>query len=140
MPTLLSHTAPRLNNGNGELTQIHSIKKPRLIASSDRIEAELIGLAWDCALKTYKPTATSQPERPERTGSSVDFSLPSSVTGRIKATTCTIFNPPHQSDKGTMSDSYLVIAVRGSASKVDHIVNLNGEPRDAKALFVSHSL
>lgn len=116
------------------------IKEAQLIASSDRTEAEVIGLAWDCALKAYKPAATSQPERPERTGSRVDFLLPSSPTGRIKATTCTIFTPPHQPEMETMSASCLVIAVRGSASKVDHIVNFNSEPRDAKALFVSSAL
>lgn len=140
MPTLLSHSATLQSNGNGERTQIPVIEKARLISSSDRTEAELIGLAWDCALKAYKPVATSQPERPERAGSSVDFSLPSSATGRIKATTCTIFTPPRQPETGTTHASYLVVAVRGSASKLDHIVNLNGDPRDAKALFVSPAL
>jgi hypothetical protein len=99
----------------------------------------VIGLAWDCAAKAYEPDAANQPDRPERTGLRLDFSLPSSAVGSIKATTCTIFTPPQQPESGTVSTSYLVIAVRGSASKVDHIVNFHGEPRDAKVLFVSFS-
>jgi hypothetical protein len=110
-----------------------------LITSSDRTEAEILGLAWDCAEKVYGPDAANQPGRPERPGSRLDFSLPSSATGSVKATTCTIFTPPHQPQSGTESTSYLVIAVRGSASKVDHIVNFHGEPRDADFLLVSLS-
>lgn len=101
----------------------------------DRAEAEVIGLAWDCAAKAYEPDTADQPDRPERTGLKLDFSLPSSAAGSIKATTCSTFTPQQQPGSGTVCNSYLVIAVRGSASKVDHIVNLHGEPRDAKVLF-----
>ncbi|OCK78593.1 alpha/beta-hydrolase [Lepidopterella palustris CBS 459.81] len=111
----------------------------RATAEFDRAEAEVIGLAWDCAAKAYEPDTADQPDRPERTGLKLDFSLPSSAAGSIKATTCSTFTPQQQPGSGTVCNSYLVIAVRGSASKVDHIVNLHGEPRDAKVLFVSFS-
>jgi hypothetical protein len=112
----------------------------QLITGSERTEAEVIGLAWDCAAKAYEPDAASQLDGQERTGSRLDFSLPASATGSIKATTCTIFTPPQHLESSTASASVLVIAVRGSASKVDHIVNFHGEPRDAKDLFVSFAL
>jgi hypothetical protein len=68
----------------------------------------------------------------------VEFAIPSSTFGSIKATTFTRYTPDPV--LGVGSATYLIIAVRGSASKFDHIVNLNGEPRDARMLFVSSAL
>ena len=97
----------------------------------------MISLAWDCAAKVYDLTSRNQKDEGVKTEGKLDFALPSSAGGTVKATTCTTFSSSQQGGSYGRSASFIVIAVRGSASKLDHIVNLNGDIRDAQALFVS---
>ena len=70
----------------------------------------------------------------------VDWSLPASSLGTVKATTFTTYTPSPEASATSAPVPYLVIAVRGSATKLDHIVNLNGEPTAASELFVSGNI
>lgn len=69
----------------------------------------------------------------------VDWSLPASSLGTVKATTFTTYTPVPEAFATSAPAPYLIIAVRGSATKLDHIVNLNGDSREATELFVSGS-
>lgn len=105
---------------------------PQLTVPSDREEARLISLAWSCAENVYKTdAATEAMEELANSGLNVEWSIPSSTLGTVKATTFTTYT------SDPTSAPHLIIAVRGSASRLDHIVNLNSEPRDAGVLFVS---
>ncbi|TRX99039.1 hypothetical protein FHL15_000381 [Xylaria flabelliformis] len=70
----------------------------------------------------------------------IEWSLASSANGNIKATTLTTFVAPPPYGSRAEPTTYLVIAVRGSASTVDQLVNLNGEARDASTLFIEKRL
>ncbi|KAF3902076.1 hypothetical protein ABW21_db0200865 [Orbilia brochopaga] len=107
----------------------------------DWAEAELIGLAWDCSLDVYcpaTPKANGQADLANAAGvTKLALSIPCSMTGDTKATSCTIFTPAKQPGDGDVRSPYLIIAIRGSMGTLDNIVNLNGEPRDASLLFVA---
>lgn len=52
-----------------------------------------------------------------------------SVTGTVKA--ASMWKTSHYNKQTT-----LFVSVRGTASTADHVVNLNGEPKDVGSLFV----
>lgn len=97
--------------------------------------AHLISIAWRCVQTVYLEDPAAQQK--VDSDLSIDFAIPSSKFGSIKATTFTKYTPILP--LGSSTSPYLVIAVRGSASKFDHVVNLNGEPRDATKLLESSS-
>ncbi|KAI0437301.1 Alpha/Beta hydrolase protein [Xylaria telfairii] len=96
--------------------------------------AELIMKAWVCAETVYERDVASQSEEMQNAGLNIEWSLASSANGNVKATTLTTFVAPPPYNSRDESTTYLIIAVRGSASTVDHLVNLNGEARDASTL------
>ncbi|KAI0549295.1 Alpha/Beta hydrolase protein [Xylaria curta] len=102
--------------------------------------ANLIMKAWICAETVYEQDIAASTEETKSTGLNIEWSLASSANGNVKATTLTTFVAPPPSDSRAESTTYLIIAVRGSASTVDHLVNLNGEARDASTLFKSMEL
>ncbi|KAK3361003.1 hypothetical protein B0T24DRAFT_507005, partial [Lasiosphaeria ovina] len=64
-----------------------------------------------------------------------------SATGSVKAMTCTIVQPV---DSTTGNEPVLVIAIRGSAFKIDHVVNANlrlgsRENETHHVVFTGHS-
>ncbi|RYC56448.1 hypothetical protein CHU98_g9752 [Xylaria longipes] len=88
--------------------------------------------AWLCAETVYEQDVAALSEEMEDSGLKIEWSQASSTNGNIKATTLTTFVAPPPYDSRAEPTTYLIIAVRGSASTVDHLVNLNGEPRDAR--------
>ncbi|KAI0874390.1 Alpha/Beta hydrolase protein [Hypoxylon argillaceum] len=106
--------------------------------------ADLIMKSWLCAERVYGRDIAAPFEEAEDSCLNVQWSLPSSTNGNVKATTLTTFVAPPPYDSYAKPTTYLIIAVRGSASTVDQLINLHGEPRDADTLFQdfdkSHSL
>ncbi|KAF4472687.1 alpha beta-hydrolase [Fusarium albosuccineum] len=98
-------------------------------------EAQLVSAAWKCARATYDlesivaDTAYCTFRK--------DHVLHHSRTGIVKALISIIVEPVDK--PGTESDSLpvLVIAIRGSASKMDHIVNANSRPKATES-FIQH--
>lgn len=93
--------------------------------------------SWLCAERVYGRDIAAPFEEAEDSCLNVQWSLPSSTNGNVKATTLTTFVAPPPYDSYAKPTTYLIIAVRGSASTVDQLINLHGEPRDADTLFVS---
>jgi hypothetical protein len=50
---------------------------------------------------------------------------------------CTALWTVDRASEGSEASKELIISIRGSASAVDHVVNLNGQERDMKSFFVS---
>jgi hypothetical protein len=69
----------------------------------------------------------------------VTWSLSASSLSTVKATTLTTYTPVLEASATSAPANYLIIAIKGSATKLDHVVNLNGKPREAGALFVRAS-
>ncbi|KAB8265071.1 Alpha/Beta hydrolase protein [Aspergillus pseudonomiae] len=95
-------------------------------------KAELISIAWRCAREVYE-TSSGLPIGPVRNGEwklePGDCVVPS-TDGTIKAVS---FSRVSSVEKATDHKDLpvLVVAIRGSASAVDHMVNANYEPRNA---------
>ncbi|KAF4982511.1 hypothetical protein FZEAL_1882 [Fusarium zealandicum] len=86
-------------------------------------EAQLVSAAWKCARTTYDLESTLTDTTYCRFRH--DHVLKHSITGTVKAMTSTVVEPVAESDLLPV----LVIAVRGSANKMDHIVNANSGPK-----------
>ncbi|KAJ2988558.1 hypothetical protein NUW58_g3909 [Xylaria curta] len=114
----------KANNYANSSLDFCSSKAPWICTSE---MTHLIMKAWICAETVYESDLTSSSEELEAGGLKIEWALASSANGDVKATTLTTF------DDGFTN--YLIIAVRGSASTVDHLVNLHGEPRDASTLY-----
>ncbi|KAJ8130837.1 hypothetical protein O1611_g2788 [Lasiodiplodia mahajangana] len=97
--------------------------------------ANLIMKAWVCAEAVYGPDTATLSKALEDSGLNLEWSLASSANGNIKATTLTTFVAPPHHASNAQPTAHLIVAVRGSASTVDQLVNLHGEPRDASVLF-----
>ncbi|KAI0189758.1 Alpha/Beta hydrolase protein [Xylaria flabelliformis] len=97
--------------------------------------ANLITKAWICAETVYERDVAVSTEQMKDADLKIEWSLASSANGNVKATTLTTFVAPPPYGSRAEPTTYLIIAVRGSASTVDHLVNLNGEARDASTLF-----
>ncbi|KAI0458628.1 hypothetical protein F5B21DRAFT_400071 [Xylaria acuta] len=97
--------------------------------------ATLIMKAWICAETAYERDVAVPTDEMNDSDLKIEWSLASSANGNVKATTLTTFIPPPPYDSRVEPTTYLIVAVRGSASTVDHLVNLNGEPRDANTLY-----
>ncbi|KAK6528280.1 hypothetical protein TWF281_009526 [Arthrobotrys megalospora] len=101
----------------------------------ERSEAEIISLAWDCALNVYELDPRAKPLDVPGIQAKVEVSISPSNGGSTKATTCTVFTPSQQPGNRTNYAPYIFIAIRGTCGTLDNVVNLNGEPRDTSALF-----
>ncbi|RKL35027.1 hypothetical protein BFJ72_g9026 [Fusarium proliferatum] len=89
-------------------------------------EVQLISAAWKCARGTYdlEGTMADTSYCTFRRDQVVD----SSFAGTVKLITSTVIEAKAGSPT-TDSSPVLVLAIRGSASKMDHIVNANAQPR-----------
>ncbi|KAK0710008.1 hypothetical protein B0T26DRAFT_861237 [Lasiosphaeria miniovina] len=114
--------------------------------------AQLVSIAWACALDAYTATAASilaetdtATYRFER-----DWVGAPSVGGTVKTLTSTVVSPLADAvDNDNTWLPVLVIAVCGTVTTVDHMVNANGRPVDAvgfvarganaHVLFAGHS-
>ncbi|RYC90821.1 hypothetical protein BFJ63_vAg6438 [Fusarium oxysporum f. sp. narcissi] len=96
-------------------------------------EVQLISVAWKCARGTYdlEGTVTDTGYCTFRRDQVVD----SSFAGTVKLITSTIIEAKTGS-RIIESLPVLVLAIRGSASKMDHIVNANAQPRTTES-FIS---
>ncbi|KAF9767969.1 hypothetical protein IL306_014791 [Fusarium sp. DS 682] len=90
------------------------------------VDVRLISAAWQCARGTYdlKSTMADTSYCTFRRDQAVD----SSFAGTVKLITSTVVEA--KTGSGTVDSlPVLVLAIRGSASKMDHIVNANAQPR-----------
>lgn len=107
-------------------------------------EAELISLAWRCTAAVYQPSAEAQ-----NLAFKEQHYIKPTADGTIKATTLTLIDHFDSPGKPQVAEQQsqashelelplpvLVVAVRGTASTVDAMVNANSRSRDASALFV----
>ncbi|KAF5720689.1 hypothetical protein FGLOB1_526 [Fusarium globosum] len=96
-------------------------------------EVQLISAAWKCARGTYdlEGTMADTSYCTFRRDQVVD----SSFAGTVKLITSTVIEAKAGSPT-TDSSPVLVLAIRGSASKMDHIVNANAQPRTTES-FIS---
>ncbi|KAM0348618.1 hypothetical protein ACHAPU_004053 [Fusarium lateritium] len=94
-------------------------------------EAKLVAAAWECARRTYQ--SRSDTASTTKTADEIVFDkeevIRESFVGTVKAITSTVIE--QAADTREINDllPVLVIAIRGSASKMDHIVNANSRPQ-----------
>ncbi|CVL04497.1 uncharacterized protein FMAN_12640 [Fusarium mangiferae] len=95
-------------------------------------EVQLISAAWKCARGTYDLEGTTADTSycTFRRDQVVD----SSFAGTVKLITSTVIEAKAGSPT-TDSSPVLVLAIRGSASKMDHIVNANAQPRTTESFI-----
>ncbi|KAF5544946.1 alpha beta-hydrolase [Fusarium phyllophilum] len=95
-------------------------------------EVQLISAAWKCARGTYdfEGTMADTSYCTFRRDQVVD----SSFAGTVKLITSTVIEAKTGSP-ATDSMPVLVLAIRGSASKMDHIVNANAQPRTTESFI-----
>lgn len=94
---------------------------------STRHEAEIVSTAFACAAAVYQPeTIPSIPgiilEKEARIGASLG--------GTVKATDIYLARAVSEGPASNPLLPMIVVAVRGTASRVDRMVNLNGESKD----------
>ncbi|PYH86891.1 alpha/beta-hydrolase [Aspergillus uvarum CBS 121591] len=90
----------------------------------------LISLAWDCATESYNFASTRPPRTIKNCVLTQDHEVTPSINGTVKAATFTTVDLKDTSS-GNELLPVLVIAIRGTASTVDHIVNINSKPQEA---------
>ena len=104
------------------------------ISRSSQAEAQLVSAAWKCARGAYDLESTI--EDTAYCTFRKDHVLKHSLTGTVKALKSTVVEPVAKSSHGDHLLPALVIAVRGSASKMDHIVNANSRPQVTEKFIV----
>lgn len=128
---------------------------------SSKSEVDLVGFAWDCAHNTYKtkPRKASQPPidsghepqmRFQNTTPAIEGNYDKDLytvreeevrqdcfAGTVKAITATVIKRTGSDDINELMP-VLVISIRGSASKMDHIVNANSDPKNAGSYIVGY--
>src|SRR6478735_5112417 len=124
------------NQENGTREYSHWPSRQNILTGFYRSQAEvqLISVAWKCARGTYdlEGTVTDTGYCTFRRDQVVD----SSFAGTVKLITSTIIEAKTGS-RIIESLPVLVLAIRGSASKMDHIVNANAQPRTTESFIVS---
>jgi len=97
----------------------------------------MIAAACSCSLAAYSPEIV-----PKAAG--LRFSATGSVEpsrdGTVKAMRVWKVDSGVPDINHNQPDSFVVISVRGTASSVDCMVNLNGKPKDASKFLVSSPL
>ncbi|KAG8673311.1 hypothetical protein FPOAC2_06754 [Fusarium poae] len=96
-------------------------------------EVQLISAAWKCARATYELEGTI-------TNTSYctfrrDKALRESFAGTVKVITSTVVETTSNHVGKSDLLPVLVLAIRGSASKMDHIVNANSRPRPTRGFI-----
>ncbi|KAL2127129.1 hypothetical protein VTI74DRAFT_11270 [Chaetomium olivicolor] len=124
-----------------EASNYHNSKVSDADIASHRWEctreaAQMVSVAWKCALAVYSPD--SELPGTEHCRFHPDHVGTSSAGGTVKAFATTIVEtalPTNSTWAGSQGENAyvpaLVVAIRGSASMVDHMVNANARPRDA---------
>ncbi|KAK7510156.1 Alpha/Beta hydrolase protein [Phyllosticta citriasiana] len=97
----------------------------------DSNDGVLISIAWKCAAGTYDADYTARLQNYEFR---LQNSFPPSAGGTTKATTITLVESLDTSS-GSSSFPVVVVAIRGTASTVDAMVNLNIAPRTAESFL-----
>lgn len=119
-----------MNHGNGENYPKSEKNFQFLIFDSSRQEAEIVAASFACAAAVYEPDQT-----PSVPGLNFhkEASINPSTGGTKKATE--IFLVKQSAIEGSNSHPLLpmvVVAIRGTASWVDRMVNLNGDGKELK--------
>ena len=96
---------------------------------SSQATAHVVSAAWKCALGAYDVDAAAGLPNSLYCNFEHDHIVSPSIGGSTKALLSTIVTPAADTKDKLLPA--LVIAVRGSASKVDHMVNANSRPRTA---------
>jgi hypothetical protein len=104
---------------------------------SSQFEAEVISIAWKCAAAVYDPTSDIRSDGFEF---KMRNYIPSSIGRATKATAFTLVDKASSQQTSNPFLPVLVIAVRGTASNIDHIVNVNSQAKNASCLFVCRSV
>lgn len=97
----------------------------------------MIDAAWTCAARVYNPDTT---EPASRLNVKREVYLQAAQSGTAKATEISLVTPAASGDQAELSSPCLpaiLVAVRGTASTVDCMVNLNGRPNNILPLIVS---
>jgi mannose/fructose-specific phosphotransferase system component IIA len=110
------------------------VRSPSDLNYSTQSEAAIVDLAWKSSAAVYELNTSL--EDPNFIFEEL-LSLSPSLGGTVKATTITIVsqNPSSKVAKNSQLPM-LVIAVKGTKSKVDMMVNANNEGKSALGLFV----
>lgn len=97
------------------------------LVSSTRHEAQVVSIAFESAAAVYQQEASpSVPGFVFQDGIRVD----PSIGGTVKATDFFVVRPASLGPTPNPLLPLLVVSIRGTASRVDRMVNLNGESRD----------
>lgn len=96
--------------------------------------AQLVSVSWKCASAVYSPD--NELLETEYCNFHADFADAASLGGTVKAVATTIVRGAPQAESENAYFPVLVIAIRGSASMVDHISNANGRPKAANQFVV----
>jgi hypothetical protein len=121
-----------LNDGALRYTNAHANYLSGSNWSCTPADATAIAVAFECSSAVYESDQLLQVEgfQCQREGHIVP-----TRTGDVKEALFTSFKPLETSSQNVHFPA-LVIAVRGTHNKVDHLVNLNGEMRDATDFIV----
>ncbi|KAE8384136.1 hypothetical protein BDV23DRAFT_177281 [Aspergillus alliaceus] len=112
-------------------SQLKDEQYPDWECSQDK--ARLISVAWHCARTVYESSSSLPPNNSVHCGNwnlEPRHCIVPSADGTIKAVSfsCVSATVPGTAENGL---PVLIVAIRGSASAVDHMVNANHEPRNA---------
>lgn len=122
--------ARNLNNGNVmSCTSAEPLKRKRADAcfGSTRHEAQLVSIAFESAAAVYQQEkAPSVPGFIFQDG----IRVAPSIGGTVKATNFFIVKAASPGPEPNPLLPLLVVSLRGTASRVDRMVNMNGESRD----------
>jgi hypothetical protein len=102
-------------------------------AHSTPDEAAIINLAWKVSAAVYQPNRAIADDA--FVVEELLYTTPS-LSGTVKGTTITLIS---QSSPEAVPNQFLplvIVAMRGTASVVDRMVNANSQPQDASWLFV----
>lgn len=102
---------------------------------SSRHEAQLVAIAWECAAGAYEPA--TQIIHESFCFLQKHLITPSIGGSRKVATMVTVTELDGKQSKNPFLP-LVVVAIRGSDSKMDHMVNANGKPRNADSFIVCH--
>lgn len=97
--------------------------------------AQVVALSWRCALGVYSETKRTL--EADYFVLEEEHAVTPSLGGTVKALTSTLVMPKPGSSSANDFIPVLVVAIRGSASRWDHMVNANSQPRDAREFLVS---
>ncbi|EKJ67691.1 hypothetical protein FPSE_12138 [Fusarium pseudograminearum CS3096] len=96
-------------------------------------EVQLISAAWKCARGTYNLGGTIA--NTSYCTFRREEALRGSYDGTVKVVTSTVVENPSEDVRESDLLSVLVLAIRGSASTMDHIVNANSRPRSTRGFI-----